>query len=59
MVLKIGLDQVLRRSDTYAGMVLVLTGHIKIVHKLAHTQVEWSEWDFWKIYNAVDFFQFF
>ena len=37
MVLKIGLDQVLRRSDTYAGMVLVLTGHIKIVHKLAHT----------------------
>lgn len=46
MVLKIGLDQVLRSSDTYAGMVLVLTGHIKIVHKLAHTQVEWSEWDF-------------
>lgn len=37
MVLKIGLDQGLQRSDIYAGMVLVLTGHIKIVHKLTCT----------------------
>lgn len=37
MVLKIGLDQGLRRSDIYAGMVLVLTGRKKIVHKLART----------------------
>lgn len=43
MVLKIELDQGLWRSDIYAGMVLVLTGHIKFVHKLPHTRVEWSE----------------
>ena len=41
MVLKIGfknwIGPGLRRSDIYAGMVLVLTGRKKIVHKLART----------------------
>lgn len=46
MVLKIELDQGLWRSDIYAGMVLVLTSHIKCVHTLTNTRVEWSEGDF-------------